>query len=114
MIAQMAVLFAPRGMVDIPVRLAHANQRKTGDARERARGVDQIGDLPEPARVLLPLEAASSRELTVRGGVLPRLVILDQHLERLFRDDVSFHERHCSVARTHNDSEANPLPAPVL
>ncbi len=59
-------------MVDIAVRLAHASQRQARDTGERARGVDQIGDLPEPARVSLPLEAASSREFIVCGGVLPR------------------------------------------
>ena len=59
MIAQMTVFFAPRCPVDIAVRLAHADQRETGDPRERARGVDQIGDLSEPTRVLLSLEAAS-------------------------------------------------------
>ena len=50
-IAQMAVFLAPCGMVDIAVRLAHAGQRETGHARECAGGVDQTGDLPEPAFV---------------------------------------------------------------
>jgi hypothetical protein len=33
-------------MVDVAIRLAHAGQRETAHARERASSVDQIGDLP--------------------------------------------------------------------
>jgi hypothetical protein len=105
MIAQMTVFFAPCGVVDITVHLPHANQRETWDTRERARGVDQISDLPEPARVLLPIEATSLPEFAVRGRVLPRLVILDQQLERLFRDRVRFHEPLCA-AEPHCLSDA--------
>ena len=60
-------------------------QRETGHARERAGGVDQIGDLPKPAFVGARV-AATLRQSTVRGwATRDRLRKLDLSFDNLLQ-----------------------------
>ena len=63
-------------MVDVAVRLAHAGQRETGHSRERAGGVDQIGDLPKPAFVGVRVVCLAHNILKLAQGRTPSLAAL--------------------------------------
>jgi hypothetical protein len=68
LVAQIAIYVVPPcSIVDTAVGFADANQSEAGNARESARCIDQIGDLPEPSSILLPLKAATSGQFTVCG-----------------------------------------------